>query len=43
MIARFRCGNEERVNKFRVKSEDKNCRLRGSGEETMENFIEECR
>lgn len=42
LVARFRCGNEERANRFWRKTEENNCRICGKGEETIEHLINEC-
>nr|XP_034190794.1 uncharacterized protein LOC117609058 [Osmia lignaria] len=43
MIARFRCGNEERGNRYWKKKEDNVCRMCGLGEDTIEHLLKECR
>ena len=42
MIARFRCGNEERSNRYWLKEEEKECRICRRGKETIEHYLEEC-
>jgi len=42
MIARFRCGNEERDNHFWMDEKERLCRICGEGRETMEHMAKEC-
>ena len=42
MIARYRCGNEERENKFWLKDEERMCRLCMKKKETLEHLLKEC-
>lgn len=42
MMARFRCGNEERENKFWMDEEERMCRMCGEGRETIEHMLREC-
>lgn len=43
MVARFRCGNEERANRYRKNKEENKCRLCEQEEETIEHLIYRCR
>ena len=40
IIARFRCGNEERNNKFWVSEGERMCRMCGEGRETIEHNVQ---
>ncbi|KAJ3656822.1 hypothetical protein Zmor_015867 [Zophobas morio] len=42
IIARFRCGNEERNNKFWVSEGERMCRMCGEGRETIERMMHDC-
>lgn len=42
LIARFRCGNEERENRYWMKEDDRICRLCGEARETVEHLSREC-
>lgn len=42
MVARFRCGNEEKGNKFWLEENERRCRLCGDEEETMEHMMRTC-
>lgn len=39
LIARFKCGNEERRNRYWRKDEENNCGLCTGNKETMEHLI----
>lgn len=42
MLARFRCGNEERENRYWMEEEKRVCRMCGEGRETIEHMLNEC-
>jgi hypothetical protein len=42
IIARFRCGNEERENKYWNEDRIRVCRMCGEKKETMEHLLNEC-
>ena len=42
IIARLRCGNLERINKYWLKDEDKLCRLCKKERETVEHVVVNC-
>ena len=42
MIARFRCGNEERENKFWMEEDERKCRICWEERETLEHLLNEC-
>jgi hypothetical protein len=42
IIARFRCGNEERENKYWNKDRIRVCRMCGEKKETIEHLLNEC-
>ncbi|KAJ3649263.1 hypothetical protein Zmor_021016 [Zophobas morio] len=42
IIARFKCGNEERNNTFWVSEGETMCRICGEGRETIEHMLHDC-
>jgi hypothetical protein len=42
IIARFRCGNEERENKYWKEDRTRVCRMCGEKKETIEDLLNEC-
>jgi hypothetical protein len=42
IIARFRCGNEERENKYWNEDRIRVCRMCGEKKETIEHLLNEC-
>jgi hypothetical protein len=42
IIARFRCGNEERENEYWKEDRTKVCRMCGEEKETIEHLLNEC-
>lgn len=42
LIARFKCGNEERRNRYWKNDEENNCGLCTGNKETMEHLIGDC-
>jgi hypothetical protein len=42
MIARFRCGNEERENKYWNKDRTRVCRMCEEKKKTIEHLLNEC-
>lgn len=43
LIVRFRCGNEEKTNKYLKGAEENKCRLCGKENKTIEYLIKECK
>lgn len=43
MVARFRCGNEERANRYWKEKEENKCRLCEQEEETIDYLIYRCK
>lgn len=41
IIARFRCSNEEKANRFWIKGEERRCRICHKEEETLEHVLNE--
>ncbi|XP_071055483.1 uncharacterized protein [Onthophagus taurus] len=42
MVARFRCGNEERANRYWMRDDERGCRLCGGEWESLEHLLREC-
>jgi hypothetical protein len=42
MTGRFRCGNEERKNRYWTEGEEKRCRMPYEAKETIEHIWNEC-
>jgi hypothetical protein len=42
MMARFRCGNEERENRYWMEGEERRCRMRFEERETIEHMWKGC-
>ena len=43
LVARFRCGSEERGRRYWMKEEERKCRICGEKEERWEHWINECK